>query len=209
MIRVALADDHEIIRHGIKMILEDDSKIDIIWEASDGQETLEKMESTPPDVLVVDIRMPIFTGLEVTQKLKRKDPSIKILVLTMHDDSEYIIKSLQYGADGYLLKDTNKTQFIKAVHMVNEGQKYFSGDVSTTIVNHLSNSPTATQTEKAQSSGSSDYQLTKRELEILKMIYDGLPNKEIAEVLVNSILTIETHIFNIMKKVEVNNITEL
>lgn len=210
MIKVALADDHEIIRNGIKMVLENESQINVIWEASDGQETLDKMNEMQPDVLIVDIRMPMLNGLEVTQKLKQKDPSIKILVLTMHDDSEYIIKSLEYGADGYILKDTNKIEFIKAVKMVNDGQKYYSGDVSTTIVNYLSNPKATLATNQGQSKNDhKDYQLTRRELEILKMIYDGVPNKEIAEVLGKSVRTIETHRFNIMKKVEVNNITEL
>ncbi len=211
MIKVALADDHEIVRYGIKMVLEDDPEIDVIWEASDGQETLDKMAEEAPDVLVVDIRMPLLTGLEVTQKLKQDDPSVKIVMLTMHDDSEYVLKSMQFGADGYLLKDTNKTEFNKAVKLVNSGQKYFSGDISTTIVNSFlgggnpnPNAEVATETLVAQ-----DYGLTKREKQILKLIYDGVSNKEIAEHLDKSVRTIETHRFNIMKKLEVNNITEL
>lgn len=208
MIRVALADDHEIVRHGIKMVLEDDSEIKVVWESSDGQETLEKMEKEPPDVLVVDIRMPLMTGLEVTKQLKKKDPAIRILVLTMHDDSEYIMQSLEYGADGYLLKDTNKSEFNKAVHMVNNGQKYFSGDISSTIVDFYTKSgPVQVKSEESQSKV--DYQLTRREKEILKMIYDGVSNKDIAEKLGKSIRTIETHRFNIMKKLDVNNIAEL
>ena len=210
MIKVALADDHEIVRYGIKMVLEDDPEIDVIWEASDGQETLDKMKSTHPDVLVVDIRMPLLTGLEVTQQLKQQDPTIKIIMLTMHDDSEYILKSMQYGADGYLLKDTNKTEFNKAIKMVNEGQKYFSGDISTTIVNSFLSSGIKPSAEKSASPlVSSDYQLTKRENQILQLIYDGVSNKDIAEQLDKSVRTIETHRFNIMKKLEVNNITEL
>ncbi len=208
MIKVALADDHEIVRSGIKMVLEDDPDIKVIWEASDGQETLTAMSNTKPDILIVDIRMPHINGLEVTQKLKQKDPTTRIIVLTMHDDSEYILKSLEYGADGYLLKDTSKAEFHKAIHMVQNGQKYFSGDISTTIINSyvsgglpkdpdLSNKPV------------SDYQLTKREKQILSMIYDGISNKDIAEELGKSIRTIETHRFNIMKKLQVNNITEL
>ena len=132
-------------------------------------------------------------------------------MLTMHDDSEYVLKSMQFGADGYLLKDTNKTEFNKAVKLVNSGQKYFSGDISTTIVNSFlgggnpnPNAEVATETLVAQ-----DYGLTKREKQILKLIYDGVSNKEIAEHLDKSVRTIETHRFNIMKKLEVNNITEL
>ncbi|WP_421873498.1 response regulator transcription factor [Marinoscillum sp.] len=212
MIKVALADDHEIVRYGIKMVLEDDPEIEVIWEASDGQETLDKMAEESPDVLVVDIRMPLLTGLEVTQKLKQADPKVKIVMLTMHDDSEYVLKSMQFGADGYLLKDTNKTEFNKAVKLVNNGQKYFSGDISTTIVNSFLNtgSPMSQTAETTVAPMiAQDYGLTKREKQILKLIYDGVSNKEIAEQLDKSIRTIETHRFNIMKKLEVNNITEL
>ncbi|MEQ8472748.1 MAG: response regulator transcription factor [Marinoscillum sp.] len=210
MIKVALADDHEIVRYGIKMVLEDDPEIEVIWEASDGQETLDKMGETTPDVLVADIRMPLLTGLEVAQKLKQADPGVKIIMLTMHDDSEYILKSMQYGADGYLLKDTNKAEFNKAVKMVHNGQKYFSGDISTTIVNSfLNNGGPATTDSVASPESTTDYQLTKREKQILNLIYEGVSNKDIADTLDKSIRTIETHRFNIMKKLEVNNITEL
>ena len=210
MIKVALADDHEIVRYGIKMVLEDDPEIEVIWEASDGQETIDKMRESTPDVLVADIRMPLLTGLEVTQKLKQEDPTLKIIMLTMHDDSEYILKSVQYGADGYLLKDTNKAEFNKAVKMVNSGQKYFSGDISTTIVNSIMSGGTVAATKETVAPvASQDYGLTKREKQILELIYDGVSNKDIADKLDKSIRTIETHRFNIMKKLEVNNVTEL
>jgi len=210
MIKVALADDHEIVRYGIKMVIEDDPELQVIWEASDGQEAVEKMKKTTPDVLIADIRMPLLNGLEVAEKLKKDDPNTKIIMLTMHDDSEYILKALQCGADGYLLKDTNKTEFNKAVKMVSSGQKYFSGDISTTIVNSYLNagvpSPKPSGTPETQVN---DYQLTKREKQILQLIYEGIPNKDIAEKLSKSVRTIETHRFNIMKKLEVGNITEL
>tara|TARA_Y100001980_G_C14556906_1_gene353231 strand:- start:118193 stop:118864 length:672 start_codon:yes stop_codon:yes gene_type:complete len=210
MINVALADDHEIVRHGIKMVLEDDPEIHVIWEASEGEETLEKFEKNQPDVLVVDIRMPLLNGLEVTRKLKSQDPRVKIIMLTMHDDSEYILKALQYGADGYLLKDTNKAEFNKAVKMVYSGNKYFSGDISTTIINsYMANGHVPSETATPNQASENDYQLTKREKQILKLIYEGVSNKEISETFNKSIRTIETHRFNIMKKLDVNNITEL
>ncbi|MFY0598462.1 MAG: response regulator transcription factor [Cyclobacteriaceae bacterium] len=210
MIRVALADDHEIVRHGIKMILEDDPEIQVIWEASDGQEAMDKMNEENPDVLVVDIRMPMLTGLEVTQKLKQADPSTKIIMLTMHDDSEYILKSMEYGADGYLLKDTSKSEFNKAIRMVQNGQKYFSGDISNTIVDfYLHNGLKDYNTTKGAEDDSADYQLTRREKEILSLIYEGVSNKDVAEKLGKSVRTVETHRFNIMKKLGVSNITEL
>ena len=208
MIKVILADDHELVRHGLKMVLEADPDIKLIGEATDGQETLERIQHEQPDVLIVDIRMPLMNGLEVTQRVKKSNPDMKVLVLTMHDDSEYILKAVEYGADGYVLKDTNKQEFIKAVHMVNNGQKYFSGDISSAIINSYLNA--ASRKPEASVEGSANnYQLTRREIEILRMIYDGVSNKDIAEKLGKSVRTIETHRFNIMKKLEVNNITEL
>ncbi len=204
MIKVALSDDHEIVRDGIKMLLELDAEIDVIWEASDGLETLEKVAESQPNVLIADIRMPHKNGLEVAQSLKA-DQAIKVILLTMHNESEYIMKSLEYGADGYLLKDTSKSELIKAVKAVNSGQKYFSADISNTIINSFN-----PKTVDASSDFEvKEYSLTKREKEILKLIYDGVGNKEIADQLGKSIRTIETHRFNIMKKLEVNNITEL
>ncbi|MEM6737473.1 MAG: response regulator transcription factor [Bacteroidota bacterium] len=204
MINVALADDHEIVRNGIKMLLEMDSEIQVIWEASDGEETLKKIHTKKPDVLIADIRMPLKNGLEVASDLKER-PDIKVIILTMHNESEYILKSLEYGADGYLLKDTSKSEFIKAIKMINGGQKYYSGDISNTIINSF----TPQSTDKVSASEPKEYPLTKREKEILKLIYNGVGNKEIADQLGKSIRTIETHRFNIMKKLEVNNITEL
>ncbi|MEM6831959.1 MAG: response regulator transcription factor, partial [Bacteroidota bacterium] len=160
MIKVALADDHEIVRDGIKMLLEQDNEISVIWEASDGQDTIEKVSEEKPDVLVADIRMPICNGLEVVQKLKAQDASVKIIMLTMHNDSEYILKSMQYGADGYLLKDTSKTEFHKAIKLVHQNQKYFSGDISTTIVDSLLNNNSTSDFDAGKPSlAKEDYQL--------------------------------------------------
>jgi len=206
MINVALSDDHEIVRNGIKILLETDPDIQVIWESADGEEAIQKVTENPPSVLIADIRMPKKNGLEVALTLKNQE-DVKVIMLTMHNESEYILKAIEYGADGYLLKDTNKSEFIKAVKMVSQGQKYFSGDISNTIIQSYTN-----QEQPAVSNPQSNpdnYQLTKREKQILKMIYDGISNKEIAETLNKSVRTIETHRFNIMKKLEVSNITEL
>jgi len=209
MIEVAIADDHEIIRSGIQMVIEDDPEIKVVWQSSDGQETIDKIKKHTPDVLVLDIRMPILNGLEVAQKLKETNPkSLKIIMLTMHNDSEYILQSLQFGADGYLLKDTSKTELNKAIKAVNSGQKYFSGDISNTIVNSYLTMNSG-QKSTPSSNEKPDYKLTKREQEILDLIYEGVPNKIIAERLNKSVRTVETHRFNIMKKMGVKNITEL
>lgn len=213
MINVALADDHEIVRSGIKTVIEDDPDIAVIWEAENGRETLEKLETTVPDVLVLDIRMPIMSGLDVAQHLMGQQKNFRILMLTMHSDSEYILKSLQYQADGYLLKDTSKTELNKAIKVVHGGQKYFSGDISDTIINSFVANPSepiapSTKVETVPAS-LEDFNLTKREKQILELITKGFHNKDIAESLGKSVRTIETHRFNIMKKLNVNNVTDL
>lgn len=207
-IKIILADDHEIVRKGIRLILETENDIEVVAEASDGEEAIDMVRKYRPDLLIVDIRMPVLNGIDTTARVKKEFEDTKVLVLSMHDDEEYIIKSIDCGADGYLLKDTNKPEFIKAIHATMEGHKYFSGDISDILVNrYLSakNNPPAT----ASASEKDNYQLTKRERQILKMIYNGFSNKSIADELGKSVRTVETHRFNIMKKLEVSNIAEL
>jgi len=185
IIQIILADDHEIVRTGIKILLEN-----------------------RPDLMVLDIRMPKLNGIEATSVIKSKLPQMKVLILSMHEDEEYILKSVEEGADGYLLKDTSKPEFIKAIHTINDGDKYFAGDISSILVNsYLTAKNKPETTEKTVSS--TDYQLTKRERQILRMTYMGISNKDIADQLQKSIRTVETHRFNIMKKLGVNNIAEL
>ena len=194
MIKVALADDHEIVRSGIQTVIEDDPEIVVIWQASNGQETLEKLQDTAPDVLVLDIRMPILNGLQVAEHfMSDTGKPFKILMLTMHNDSEYILKSIQYKADGYLLKDTSKSELNKAIRVVHSGHKYFSGDISDTIINSMVASPPPTKPVEKSSvprpKPRTDYNLTKREQEILELICTGHQNKEVAEKLGKSIRT--------------------
>ncbi|WP_109830684.1 response regulator transcription factor [Reichenbachiella versicolor] len=208
-IKVILADDHVIVRNGIKILLESDGEVEVIAEASNGAEALDKAKEYQPDILISDIRMPIMNGIEATAKLKNVAPNTKALILSMHDDEEYIIKSVESGASGYLLKDTTKDEFLKALRAILDGQKYFSGDISNILVNNYLNireQPAATSKIK---SIENEYHITKREKQILQMVYNGHSNKSIADELGKSIRTIETHRFNIMKKLEVSNITEL
>ncbi len=207
-ITVILADDHQIVRNGIKALLENEGGIQVIDEASNGKEALEKCRQSQPDVLIVDIRMPEMNGIETVKNLPNFSASTKALVLSMHDDEEYIIQSIEVGAAGYLLKDSSKEEFIKAIDTVSEGEKYFSGDISSILVNNyltIKNRPVQSQLI----ADDEQYHLTKREKEILHLLYEGVNNKEIAKQLGKSIRTIETHRFNIMKKLGVNSALEL
>ncbi|MEO9805781.1 MAG: response regulator transcription factor [Reichenbachiella sp.] len=211
-IKVILADDHVIVRNGIKILLESEGEVEVIAEASNGEEAIEKVKQFKPDILISDINMPIMNGIETTAKLKKISPETKTLILSMHDDEEYIIKSVESGASGYLLKDTTKEEFVKALKSVLEGHKYFSGDISDVLVNGYLNK--ASGVPRSSQAGDStlvktDYHITKREKQILKLVYEGHSNKEIADELQKSIRTVETHRFNIMKKLSVGNVTEL
>ena len=208
-IRILLADDHTIVRDGIKYLLEEEGNMEIVGEASNGLEALKLVEELQPDLLIIDVRMPEMNGIEAVEILNQKSTKTKAIVLSMHDSEEYILKSIKAGASGYLLKDTDKKEFIKAILTVNDGGKYFSGDISDIIVsNYLQNSSTKERKEKAKID-TNQFGLTKKEKLILKHILDGKTNSEISEILQNSKRTVETHRFNMMKKMNVKNLMEL
>jgi two-component system, NarL family, response regulator DegU len=204
-INIVLADDHVLVRKGIKAMLESDTQIEVIGEASNGAEALETSRNLRPDILVLDIRMPEMNGLEAAAKLKDVAPDTKAVILSMHDSEEYVLQALDAGAYGYLLKDTDKSEFLKALKQIHSGNKYFTGAVSNVLANRLLNAKTFTQKSVAED----PYHLTKREKEILRMIIDGKNNKDIADSLDKSVRTIETHRFNIMKKIGVTNAIDM
>lgn len=206
-INIVLADDHVLVRKGIKAMLESEADINVIGEAGNGAEALESARSLRPDILVLDIRMPEMTGLEAAARLKQYAPDTKAVILSMHDSEEYVLQALDAGAYGYLLKDTDKHEFVKALKQIHGGSKYFSGAVSNILANQLLNAkpPVARNTAPAED----PYHLTRREKEILRMVIDGKHNKEIADTFSKSVRTIETHRFNIMKKLDVNNAIDM
>lgn len=205
-INVVLADDHVLVRNGIKAMLESDPAIQVIGEAGNGSEALEVAARVRPHILILDIRMPEMTGLEAAAKLQQAAPGTKAVILSMHDSEEYVLQALDAGAYGYLLKDTDKNEFIKALKQIHSGSKYFSGAVSNVLANRLLNArPTTTIVADAHD----PYNLTRKEKEILRMVIDGKQNKQIADSLGKSVRTVETHRFNIMKKLNVNNAIDM
>lgn len=205
-INIVLADDHVLVRNGIKAMLESDSDIQVVGEAGSGAEALEVTRHLHPDILVLDIRMPGMTGLEAAGKLEDVAPNTRAVILSMHDSEDYVLQALDVGAYGYLLKDTDKNEFIRALKQVKAGNKYFSGAVSNVLANRLLNS----RPEKNIETPAGDpYHLTRKEKEILRMVINGKQNKQIADSLGKSVRTIETHRFNIMKKLGVNNAIDM
>ena len=205
-IRVVLADDHVFVRDGIKSLLENEANIEVVGEAIDGADALEVVTETKPDLLIVDIRMPNLTGIEVVEKLRSENNAVKIIMLSMHESEEYVLKSIKAGADGYLLKGSSKEEFLKALHTVSAGGKYFSGDISSILISQLTNG--SSTLEPKQTLGE-EMMITKREKEILTLLLSGKGNKEIAEALDISKRTAEVHRFNLMKKLKVKNLMEL
>ncbi|MEC3966411.1 response regulator transcription factor [Flagellimonas halotolerans] len=208
-ITIVLADDHSLVRDGIRALLEEEPDLDVIGEVSNGLDALKMVSEKSPDILIIDIRMPELGGIETVERLNAKGESkTKSIILSMHDSEEYILKSVQAGANGYLLKDTGKTEFVKAIHMVQEGGKYFSGDISNVLVNNLFGPDKKTK-PASKDRKNNPFDLTNKELQVLELILAGYTNKEISEKLQNSKRTIETHRFNLMKKMEVKNLIDL
>lgn len=206
IIRVVLADDHVFVRDGIKSLLENEANIEVVGEAIDGADALEVVSETKPDLLIADIRMPNMTGIELVEKLRSENNPVKIIMLSMHESEEYVLKSIKAGADGYLLKGSSKEEFLKALHSVSAGGKYFSGDISSILIGQLTNP--SNSLEPKQNLGD-EMMITKREKEILTLLLSGKGNKEIAEALDISKRTAEVHRFNLMKKLKVKNLMEL
>ena len=209
MINVILADDHFLVRDGIKALLEDQTGITVIDEASNGKEALEVVSKNKPHILIVDIRMPEMSGIEVVAEINKHHKDVKTLVLSMHDSEEYVVKSIQAGADGYLLKGASKEEFLKALNKVASGGKYFTCDVSSIIMNNFVNGNITKTARLQKETKELPFKLTKREKQILILVLELKNNKDIAEELQISNRTAEVHRFNLMKKLEAKNLMEL
>ena len=137
MYKILLVDDHSLVRDGIKSLLDDENDLNVIGEASNGEEAIVLTNELQPNLVICDIRMPKKTGIEAVSEMAKTHPTKKFIMLSMHDSEEYILQSIQAGAHGYLLKDAGKEEFLKAIHTVLDGGKYFSGDVSSILVNNI------------------------------------------------------------------------
>ena len=208
-ITIALVDDHMLVRNGIKSLLEEEKDLHVIAEGSNGYEAIDIVDNSHPDILIIDVRMPELNGIEAVRKIQEKGSNSRAIVLSMHDSEEYILQSIKAGAFGYLLKDTDKNEFIKAIHTVHAGEKYFSGDISNIIVSNLLEKNSPVTSEKEIATEGDPFGLTRKEKQVLSLILAGKTNSEISVELNNSKRTIETHRFNMMKKMNVKNLMEL
>ena len=198
-IKVMIADDHVLIREGIKQILEFDGKVEVVAEASDGVRCLEMLKLIAPDLLLLDINMPNKDGLQVLEEIKKNRLDIRVLILTIHNEVEYLLKAVDIGVNGYILKDAESAELKKAIDSVMAGENYIQPSLIPSLNSRLINRDT--DKEKLES-------LTKREIEVLIEVASGRFNKEIAMILNISERTVKNHMSNIMKKIDVNDRTQ-
>jgi DNA-binding NarL/FixJ family response regulator len=209
-IKILITDDHAVVRKGLKMLLENEPNFEIIGEAEDGLDALEKIEILLPNVVILDLTMPNMTGIEAAKHISQKFPQVKILVFSMHNDTEYILKSLENGASGYLLKDSGKDEIMNAIVAVASGKKYFPPEISALIIDELLTKAQGGIFSQTMDKTEGIYlQITKKEKEILNYIIEGKNSREIAEYLKLSIRTVDNHRANMMKKTKAKNTADL
>jgi DNA-binding NarL/FixJ family response regulator len=193
-IQVLLADDHQTVREGLKMIVNRESDMEVIGEAADGHQVLERAKTLNPDVIIMDISMPGLNGLNATRKLKEAKPEIQIIALTRHNESGYVHELLKAGASGYVLKQSSSEELIRAIRAVVLRKGYLDPAITTDVVKKYSASDVKSLVGNTES-------ITKREAEILRLIASGHSNKEIASLLDISVKTVEAHKANSMRKI--------
>lgn len=201
-IRVLIADDHSMVRQGLKQIIELEEDIEVIAQASNGEEAVKIAREITPDVILMDINMPVSNGLQALGELKQVQSSSKVIMLTIHQDKEYLFKALKIGAEGYILKDAEADVLIEAIRTVFNGQTYIQPNMTNELIKEY-NRITMPENEKKE-----DNTLTTREIEVLELIAEGMINKEIAKKLYISEKTVKNHVSNIFRKLDVSDRTQ-
>jgi DNA-binding NarL/FixJ family response regulator len=200
-IRVLLADDHVLVRQGIRQFLEEDGDIEVVAEADDGAQALRLVEEQRPDVAVMDVRMPEVTGVEATRRIKERWPEVRVLVLTAYDDDPYVFALLQAGADGYVLKTANADELVRAVRTVHAGQSALSPEIASKVVRQMASGKPAGAAQQVES-------LTERELDVLRLAAQGKTNRAIGSELGISHRTVQGHLASVYGKLDVSSRTE-
>lgn len=200
-IKILLADDHNMVRKGLQVFLGTQPDLVVVGEAASGQETLEKAEQLLPDVVLMDLNMPVLNGIEAAQKLKLSHPDIKVIVLTSFSDQEHVVPAIRAGARGYLLKDIEPEELVRAIRRVHQGQVELHPDVAGQLMNLVTEKPKEPFADPVA-------ELTGREREVLRLIATGKSNKEISEALHITEKTVKTHVSNLLSKLELTDRTQ-
>ncbi len=202
-IRVLLVEDHTILRKGIKALLDEEQEIEVIGEAEDGLAAMKSFEKDQPDIVLLDISLPYLNGLEVTRKISKQYPEIKVIILTMHNSEEYVFELLSAGAKGYIIKQAAPNELISGIKEVSRGFIFLSPGISRKVTDRINKKGSLNKEEKDRS------QLSGRETEVLQLIAEGHSPRDIARLLFISIKTVENHRYNIMQKLDIHNIAGL
>jgi DNA-binding NarL/FixJ family response regulator len=200
IITVMIADDHVLMREGLKQLLQLEDDIDVIAQAGDGEETIKTALEYEPDVILLDINMPKMNGIDVLRRLKDLGSKSKIIMLTIHEDKEYLLETMKIGANGYVLKDSDADSLIGAIRDVNGGGTYIQPSIASLLVEGISGNDKELNKDLLKIES-----LTKREYEVLTLIAEGLNNKDIADKLYISEKTVKNHVSSIFKKIGVND----
>jgi len=218
-VRIAIADDHQLLREGVKRILNMEKDMEVVGECGDGIQVVELCNELRPDVVLMDINMPVENGVVATERLKEFFPEIKVIILSIHDDENYVLETLRKGASGYLLKDLEAESLINAIREVMAGHAYIHPKVTGKLINQLRRM-TYADSQRETSGGAavkevgarynhlSDNPLTRREFEVLRLLAEGKSNKSIGEKLFISEKTVKNHVSSILQKMEVEDRTQ-
>lgn len=202
-IRILLADDHNLIRSGLRALLERQEGFSVVAEAADGREALNMALAVDPDVVVIDVAMPNLNGIEAARRIKEKRPETAVVILSMHADEGYVLRALKSGARGYLLKDSPEEDLIQAIRAVHQGKAFFSPEISRMLAEDY-------MRQMGQRGVEDSYELlTPREREVLQMLAEGNSNKEVASKLSLSLYTVETHRGNVLEKLNLHSTAEM
>ena len=201
--RIVIAEDHTILREGLRALLSSHPDLEVVGEAADGRDAIRCVEEAGPDLVLLDLSMPRMDGLDAIREISKRSPETKILALTVHKAEEYVLAALQAGADGYALKDATQAELVTAIRSVLAGKRYLSPGVSEKVIEGYLAGKKGRTTKTPWDS------VTAREREVLKLIAEGHKNKEIAEILCISVKTVEKHRSNIMEKLDLHNVSDL
>lgn len=201
--KVLLVDDHTVVRQGLKALLASEIDIEVIGEADNGRDALSRVDELQPNLVLIDISMPGLNGIEATRQIRHTHPEVKVVVLSMHANEEYVFQVLRAGASGYVLKQSDSMEVVTAIRAAMSGGSFLSPPISRAVIDSY--------VSRAEARGQGDdlELLTPREREVLQLLAEGLPNRAIAKQLNISVKTVETHRSNMMNKLEVKNKTEL
>jgi len=203
-IKILIADDHAMIRDGVRYLLQDEKDVDLIGEAVDGQDALDKISKLRPDVAIIDVNMPKLNGLEVISKLTEDGVAVRTMVFSIHDEEEYKLKSLKLGAHGYMLKDVDRDEFLRGVRIIADGGRFFGDNTENLLKKSDANGEGVPQFDTCLSS-----RLSKRETEILSLVAQGFDSEVMGKKLFISPKTVDNHLGNIMHKLEIQSVAEL